>query len=140
MRSLGPGPASLAAIVFITVASFAAALACTAHRGQQITLASQSLDPDVFVWDSVQRLVDYSNGRYDVETVLRHTILVKPGTTAKVLSCRTSSAKDKATYTKVDADFLSVVVTGGPYRGRAGWVGGADARRPDGMPLSPAHH
>jgi hypothetical protein len=33
------------------------------------------MDPDVFVWDSMMRLTNYTAGKYATEDVLHHTIL-----------------------------------------------------------------
>ena len=103
------------------------ALACNVARGDEVLLASQALDPDVFVWDSAQRLINYIEGDYNVETVLRHTLLVRPGTKAVTVSCRDAAAHPK--YTKSDLGIVGVRLTSGPGRGHYGWVAAEDIRR-----------
>lgn len=127
------------AIAFgLAIASFAAfagqALACPVAPGDRIVLASQSLDPDVFVWDSAARLIAYAQGDYDTEAVLKHTMLAKPGTAALAVDCRQVPASPK--YTKGQLDLVGIKLTSGPNRGHFGWVGAEDVRRPDGKPVT----
>lgn len=106
---------------------------CNAARGDRVVLASNgSLDPDVFVWDSMQRLVDYAGGADDVDTVMRHTTLASAGTHAVVLNCRPSAARLHVTNAFID--LVGVKLVDGRYRGRFGWIFGTDARRDSKMP------
>ena len=129
-------PRALAAgLVVLALAALAdPTSACSVLKGDKVLLASQGLDPDVFVWDSSQRLIDYVRGDYDVESVLRHTVLAKPGTTAIATDCRGSVARPK--YAKVDIDAVGVKLTKGPNRGHYGWVMAEDVRRLDGKPVT----
>jgi hypothetical protein len=108
-------------------------LACTVARGDRVQLSSQALDPDVFVWDSAQRLINYIEGDYNVETVLQHTVLVGPGTRAVAVSCRDAAARPK--YSKTDLDIIGVKLTSGRNKGHYGWVAAEDVRRADGKPI-----
>ena len=78
------------------------------------------MDPDVFVWDSMQRLTNYTAGKYVTDDVLRHTLLVSAGTEAVVVSCRDRVAHPR--YSTGDADAVGVKLSTGRYRGRYGWV------------------
>ena len=121
--------------ILASVAVFAGqASACAVARGDRVLLASQSLDPDVFVWDSAQRLIEYVQGNFDTEGVLRHTVLAKPGTPAIATDCRGAAAK--AEYAKSDVDLVGIKLTKGPNRGRYGWVVADDVRRLDGKPVT----
>lgn len=136
MRLVPPTFAALAFVGLIALAASFPAGACGAHRGQRVELSSQTLDPDVFVWDSPQLLAEYARGssdvRYNAEAVLAHTILATAGTRAWVLACQ---KLDPSASLPGDPDILSVRVSAGPYRGRTGWVVSSDARRLDGRPL-----
>ena len=110
------------------------ALACGVTNGDRIMLSSQALDPDVFVWDSAQRLINYIEGDYNVETVLRHTVLVRPGTKAVAVGCRDNAAHPK--YSPANLDLIGIRLTSGPGRGKYGWVAAEDVRRADGKPLT----
>ncbi|HEY7981531.1 MAG TPA: hypothetical protein VID19_08585 [Candidatus Eremiobacteraceae bacterium] len=91
-----------------------------------MVLASQAMDPDVFVWDSMTRLTDYTAGKYATDDVLRHTLLVPAGTEAVVVSCRDRAAHPR--FTSGDADAVGVKLSTGRYRGRYGWVISIDLR------------
>lgn len=93
------------------------------------------MDPDVFVWDTAQRLADYSHGSYSVKAVLNHTMLAEAGTTAYVLRCRRGGVS--AADVRDPVDLLFVRILGGPTAGRSGWISSEDARRLNGMPVSP---
>jgi hypothetical protein len=122
----------------LAIASFAAfvgqASACPVAPGDRIVLASQSLDPDVFVWDSAGRLIAYAFGDFDTEAVLKHTVLAKPGTSALTVDCRTAPSSPK--YAKGELNLVGVKLTSGPNRGHYGWVAAEDVRRPDGKPVT----
>jgi hypothetical protein len=84
------------------------------------------MDPDVFVWDSMTRLTNYSAGKYVTDDVLRHTILVPAGTEAVVVTCRDRAAHPR--FTSGDADAVGVKLSTGRFRGRYGWVISIDLR------------
>lgn len=98
-------------------------------------LAGQSLDPDVFVWDSAQRLTAYLAGDFTTDIVLRHTMLAPPGTKAITVGCKEAAAKPQ--YAKTTLDLVGVKLMDGPNRGRYGWVVADDVRRANGKPLTP---
>ena len=102
------------------------ASACVAARGSHVVLASQAMDPDVFVWDSMLRLTNYTAGKYATEDVLRHTILVSAGTEAVVVSCHDRAAHPR--FSSNDADAVGVKLSTGRYRGHFGWVISNDLR------------
>jgi len=111
-----------------------ASAACVVALGDHVLLASQSPDPDVFVWDSSQRLAAYLQGDYDTETVLRHTVLAQPGTKAIAVGCK--EAAGHPTYSSSNLDLVGVKLTDGPNRGHYGWVVADDVRRSDGKPVT----
>lgn len=110
------------------------AQACAVNRGDHIMLASLALDPDVFVWDSAQRLISYAGGDFNTAMVLKHTVLAKPGTTATATECRDRVARPK--FSTKSVDIVGVKVTSGKIRGRFGWVLAEDVRRMDGKPVT----
>jgi hypothetical protein len=127
---------TVAGLILIALVGVAGqAVACVVSRGDPILLASQGLDPDVFVWDSAAHLIAYEQGNYDTESVLRHTLLANPGTSAIVIDCRASAVRPQ--YGKSDVDLVGVKLNKGPNRGRYGWVVADDVRRPDGKPVIP---
>jgi hypothetical protein len=110
----------LAALLIIASIVQSAALACATARGKQVELTSQSLDPDVFVWDSMARLINYQAGKFLTADVLHHTLLAPAGTRAVVLVCR-----DRVVHPRfIDgvADAVGVRLLTGRYRGQYGWV------------------
>jgi hypothetical protein len=126
------------AVILLTLAAAAPATrasACVVTQGDRIVLAGQSLDPDVFVWDSAQRLTSYLEGDYTTEIVLHHTMLASPGTKAIAVGCKEAAAKPQ--YAKTSLDLVGVKLVEGPNRGRYGWVVADDVRRPDGKPVTP---
>ena len=97
------------------------AASCSVNVGWHVVLASDAVDPDVFVWDSRPRLVDYAAGQWgNTQTIFAHTMLVQPGTQALVIACVPGAAHPK--YTQSDEDVIGVKVLSGPFRGRYGWV------------------
>jgi hypothetical protein len=112
------------------MASLAAAqapLACSFALGEPVMLRSSDFDPDVLVWDSRQRAIDYAGGNVRSATeLLSHTLLAKPGTRAIVVSCAPGTAKPK--YTSDIFDTVGIKVTTGPQRGHYGWVTSDDVR------------
>ena len=112
------------------------AVACQVHVGQIVILASQELDPDVFLWDSRDRLTRYAQGDYSVQMVLRHTILVPAYAHAVVTGCQNTAIRPPYAGSSDPAvDLVGVKVTSGTSRGRFGWVLSSDVRRPDGSPF-----
>ncbi|MEO6912578.1 MAG: hypothetical protein ABI182_00980 [Candidatus Baltobacteraceae bacterium] len=116
------------AFVICTYAMNALALAdCTLRDGARIALYGNSGDPDVFVWDSKQRLLDYSSGTYDVDRMLvPHALLTRPGTRAIVVTCVPNIVHPKFQYAVDDA--IGVKILSGSYRGRYGWIKATDMR------------
>lgn len=128
-------PRALASGLFVlTLVGLAShASACAVARGDRVLLASQGLDPDVFVWDSAGRLLDYAQGNFDTQIVLRHTLLAKPGTGAVATDCRDAAVHTQ--FSKSDLDLVGVKLITGPNRGHYGWVTAEDVRRPNGKPV-----
>jgi hypothetical protein len=101
--------------------------ACTVAIGEPIVLRSSDFDPDVLVWDSHQRAIDYAGGNVrNASDVLNHTLLSQPGTRAVVTACLPATAKPK--YAADVLDTVGVKITAGPLRGRYGWVTSDDVR------------
>jgi hypothetical protein len=100
---------------------------CALAVGEPVVLRSSDFDPDVLVWDSHDRAIDYAGGAvHDATDVLNHTLLSKPGTRAIVIACLPATARPK--YTSVVLDTVGVKLTDGPHRGRYGWVTSDDVR------------
>ena len=125
MRSLAFG---LAALFIGSSIPQSSALACATSRGERVELTSQSLDPDVFVWDSLSRLVNYQAGKYVTADVLRHTFLAAAGTTAVVVACRDHAVH--ARFMTSVSDAVGIRVTSGRFRGSYGWVVSDDLHMP----------
>ena len=101
--------------------------ACTVAVGEPIMLHSSDFDPDVLVWDSRQRAIDYVGGNvHSASDVLTHTLLSTPGTHAIVIACHAATARPK--YSSDVLDTVGVKITTGPQRGRYGWVTSDDVR------------
>jgi hypothetical protein len=119
-------PAAFAALVAFGTG---AAGACTAVPGGRVVLESDAVDPEVFLWDSRVRLIDYAAGSWgSTREVVAHTMLAEPGTQALVVTCIPAAAHPK--FASGDADAIGVKVVTGPYRGRYGWVLSSDLRQP----------
>ncbi|MBC5799891.1 MAG: hypothetical protein GIX03_13015 [Candidatus Eremiobacteraeota bacterium] len=112
----------------------AADAACRAPHGDRIVLASEAVDPDVFVWDSRDRLLTYAAGQWrDTRAIFAHTLLAEPGTQAVVISC--SAVASRSAAPPGQPGTIGVRVMSGRYRGRYGWVLQSDthlASRPTG--------
>ena len=117
LRSLAFG---LAAVFVIASTPQSSALACAASRGKRVELTSQSLDPDVFVWDSMSRLINYQAGKYVTSDVLNHTLLAPAGTWAVVTACRSKVVRPR--FTTGVSDAVGIRLTTGRFRGSYGWV------------------
>jgi hypothetical protein len=86
--------AFVAAILVGVCVSAAPAFAasCAVTTGEPLMLRSSDFDPNVLVWDSRQRAIDYVSGEIRSESeVLVHTLLSKPGTRAVVTACDPAS-------------------------------------------------
>ena len=138
MRHRAIVAASLSALGLFVICSVSVH-ACPVGRGEHIVLASQELDPDVFLWDSSARVVQYATGDYDVDTVLKHTTLVKAFSQALALGCRRADIGSTSSGTKpaVALYVIGVRVVSGVSRGRWGWVLSSDVRGADGRSLTP---
>jgi len=100
---------------------------CAVAVGEPIMLRSSDFDPDVLVWDSRQRAIDYASGNVrNASDVLNHTLLSRPGTHAIVTTCAAGTVKPK--YSPGQLDTIGVKITSGPQRGRYGWVSSDDVR------------
>lgn len=104
-------------------------------QGSRILLAAQGMDPDVFVWDTAQRLVNYSNGAYIVESVLKHSTLAPAGTQAVILSCRRFRVGVRPASAFTEIMKVRIFIQAG--RPHAGWISAEDARWPNGKPILP---
>lgn len=130
---------TIAVFALCCFASGAPARACPIARGSSIVLVSQELDPDVFLWDSADRLVRYAAGDYDVEAVLKHTVLIRAFSHAQLVGCRKQIIRASAAGGAGGAPFIYVVgvrIVSGIERGRYGWVMSADIRGPGGRQLT----
>jgi len=83
------------------------------------------MDPNVFVWDSRVRVVDYAAGHWRTTSdVLSHTLLSVPGTRAVIVACDQDAVKSR--YANDVLDAIGVKIVSGPFRGRFGWVTSED--------------
>ena len=99
---------------------------CSIATGGRVMLASDAVDPDVFLWDSRERLVDYTAGDWgNTRQIFTHTLLTEPGTLALVIACFPRAAHSR--YVLGDEDAVGVRLTSGPNRGRYGWILSSDA-------------
>jgi hypothetical protein len=91
-----------------------------------VVLESDAVDPDVFLWDSRFRLIDYAAGNWgDTHAIFAHTVLAEPGTLALVVACYPGAAHPR--FVRGDQDAIGVKIVNGHYRGRYGWVLSRDA-------------
>jgi hypothetical protein len=117
--------AVLLTAVCVTV-SPADAAPCSLATGAAVILRSSDFDPDVLVWDSRQREIEYVSGNIkNAGEVLSHTLLSAPGTRAVVVACDPASSKPR--YAPAAEDTIGIKITSGPNRGRYGWVSSDDA-------------
>jgi hypothetical protein len=99
----------------------AADAACSVN----VILASDRVDPDVFVWDTRDHLVQFEAGKWGTsKEIFERTILAKPGTRGVTDSCPPFSRTDSARHQGV----VHVKVTSGEFRGHWGWVNASDLR------------
>lgn len=113
-----------AAALFVSLGLPAHATSCLAPAGRAVTLKSTYLDPDVLVWDSRQRAIDYASGAWSAKDVMAHTLLAKPGTHATVVQCVRDAIHSR--FADETEDAVGVRILNGPNRGRYGWVSGED--------------
>jgi hypothetical protein len=119
--------ATLVALFALHGTSGGFAAPCVVAVGLKVVLASDAVDPDVFLWDSRTHLVDYAAGRWTTtKAIFAHTQLAPPGTDAVVVACAAGAARLK--YSAVDEDVVGVKVTKGQLKGRYGWVLASDVR------------
>jgi hypothetical protein len=103
----------------------ALAAPCSVPVGRAIVLKSTDIDPDVFVWDAKQRVVDYAGGFWrDTHDVLSHTMLAKPGTRAVIVQCDPGVVHVK--YAAERRDAVGIRLVNGPNKGKYGWVTSED--------------
>jgi len=108
-------------------AGAAAPAGCESGTGLRVVLISDAVDPDVFLWDSRERLIDYSAGQWgDARAIFAHTLLAHPGTIAVVMNCVSGVAHPRDATG--DQDAVGVKILSGPYKGRFGWVLSSDVR------------
>jgi len=114
-------------VAVAAVASAAQQQQCHAQRGMHVTLFGGVDDPDVLVWDSRARLVNYGAGSTDARRfLLPHAMLTRPGTRAVVQSCVAAIVHQKFSMDADDA--VGVMILTGKFRGRYGWVSSSDLR------------
>jgi hypothetical protein len=79
---------AFAALVTFGCTGATSAPQCSLAPGGRVMLASDAVDPDVFLWDSRDRLVDYTAGEWgNTRQIFSHTVLTEPGTSALVVAC-----------------------------------------------------
>ena len=110
---------ALALLAAVTIPVQAAP--CGVPVGRPVYLKSADIDPDVFVWDARQRVVDYAGGSWrDTHDVMVHTMLAKPGTRAIVVQCQPGIVRRADGGDSRDA--IGIRLLNGPNKGRYGWV------------------
>ncbi len=103
----------------------ALATPCGVPVGRAVVLKSADIDPDVFVWDTKQRVVDYAAGQWgESHDVIAHTMLAKPGTRALIVQCDPGAVHTK--YVGDHRDAVGIKIVNGPNKGRYGWVTSED--------------
>ena len=116
---------SAVALLLLTSAPAAAAPCSTFAGGDLVVLKASDIDPDVFVWDTKSRVVEYAAGRWrDTRDVLSHTVLSAPGTRAVIVACQSGVIKSR--YADETLDAVGIRLLNGPYHGRYGWVTSED--------------
>lgn len=118
--------AILALLLAVTSAAVAYADCGRVSRGQTVTLFGGADDPDVLVWDSRDRLLQYEAGSADTRRfLLPHALLMRPGMRVKVYSCVSNVVHPKFQTTTEDA--VAVELHGS--RLRYGWVSSSDIQQ-----------
>lgn len=127
ISSLGLLNAVLCCALIFAFGAHAALGACSIARGEHVALFGGVDDPDVLVWDSRDRLLEYAEGSEDTRGfLLPHAMLNRPGTIAVVQECVAKVVHSK--FQVVVEDAVGVLILSGPYRGRYGWVSSSDLR------------
>ena len=122
----GGGVVNGGALLSLFLLAAATASPCSAPTGVRVVLESDAVDPDVFLWDSRFRLIDYAAGNWgDTRAIFAHTVLTEPGTLALVVACYPGAAHPR--FARGDQDAIGVKIVNGHYRGRFGWVLSRDA-------------
>jgi len=118
--------AAVACVILVCGATgLGVAAPCSLSSGARVVLASDAVDPDVFLWDSRGRLVDYAAGRWSSTlNIFAHTMLAPSGTEAIVVACAPGAAHLK--YSSLEQDVIGVKITRGQFKGRYGWVLSSD--------------
>ena len=117
----------LALFIVMALAPIPARASCNALNGRHVVLLSNTYDPDVLIWDSKQRLIDYEAGSYEIARILMpHALFARAGTKAIVVSCEINVVHPK--YQLAPTDATGVKIISGPYHGRYGWVLSDDVR------------
>ncbi len=120
---------ALALLVALTTAAGWPQGTCHVARGARVTLFGGVDDPDVLVWDSRDRLIDFAGGSFDArQFLLPHALLNRAGTRALVQSCVANLVHPK--FRMDPADAVGIVILSGRYRGRYGWVSSSDVHGP----------
>src|SRR5437588_12839944 len=84
------------ALLLVLALPLTARAECGHIAGQRVALVSNNYDPDVLVWDSQQRLLDYAAGDWSVaKLLLPHALLARAGTKALVLVCHVNVVHPK---------------------------------------------
>ncbi|MBV8688581.1 MAG: hypothetical protein JOZ59_00610 [Candidatus Eremiobacteraeota bacterium] len=108
-------------VLLIALWPLSARADCANMPGSQIALFSSNYDPDVLVWDSRRRLLNYASNSYQIaKLLLSHAILARAGTLAVVTSCHRNDIHQR--FSSRSSDVVGVRMTNGEYRGRSGWV------------------
>jgi hypothetical protein len=98
---------------------------CIDLLGRHVILASDAIDPHVFVWDRRSLMVSYAAGFWlPTRLIFDHTLLEKPGTRGYIVSCRPHELHVR--YTPASRDAVGVRLSSGPDRGRYGWANEED--------------
>jgi hypothetical protein len=122
-RALAAAPLIILLAASATPAFAAGCMGLT--NGTAVALKSSDIDPDVLVWDTKAHVMTYSSGVWSTTSeVMSHTLLSKPGTRAKIVSCDKQSVRSKYVNSVLDA--VGIQLTDGPNRGRYGWVTSED--------------
>lgn len=102
------------------------AAGCADILGKHVILASDAIDPNVFVWDERRRLINYAAGVWQsARGIYEHTLLEKPGTRAYVVSCHPRQVRVR--YSSPGGhDAVGLHLLSGPDFGRYGWALGDD--------------
>lgn len=135
LGGLGALLLAAAAVLALAGRADAATTLCAVTPGGRVVLESDAVDPDVFLWDSRTRLIDYAAGQWgNTRAIFAHTVLAEPGTQATVIACFPAAAHPK--FSTGDEDAIGVKIMSGPYKGRYGWVLSSDihpSRNPAGQ-------